>query len=132
MQSRMWRNYLMMNMRGYDATLDQCAYGLRIWKNGVLLGPAKKQTRIRTTNYHFAIGISKKCKCAPRPEGGSPHVHLEGMGPILRQAQNYPKQLCKRAALLIVVTSFCDLNGFPSDSHQDDVLALEETVDEFE
>jgi len=31
-----------------------------------------------------------------------------------------------------VVTSFCDLDGFPSDTHYDDVLALEETVDEFE
>jgi len=33
---------------------------------------------------------------------------------------------------LIVVTAFCDLNGVPSDTHYDDVLALEETVDEFE
>ena len=53
---------------------------------------------------------------------------MEGMGPILRQAQNYPKQMCKGAALLIVVTSFCDLKVGAHDS----VLALEETMDEFE
>lgn len=34
--------------------------------------------------------------------------------------------MSKRAALLIVVTSCCDLNTY------DDVLAMEETVDEFE
>ena len=36
--------------------------------------------------------------------------------------------MCKRAALLIVVTSFCDLKV----GAYDDVLALEETMDEFE
>ena len=55
---------------------------------------------------------------------------MEGMAPILRGSQNYPTQMSKMAALLIVVTSCCDLNGYGPGS--DDVLAMEETVDEFE
>lgn len=69
MQSRMWKNYVVTNMQGYNATLDQCAYGINNWKRGVNLGHTRKQTRIRITSYHFAIGISKKCRCNPRGSG---------------------------------------------------------------
>ena len=117
-------------MLGYDAILNQCACGLMVYKKRIPLGPARKQTRIRTTKYHFAIGISHKCKCKRRGGGTSPHVPLMGLGAQLTQMQNYHVKMCKRAALLIVVTNR-EMLDLP-EGGDDDVYALEEAMDDFE
>ena len=101
-----------------------------VYKNRIPLGPARKQTRIRTTNYPFAIGISKKCKCRPPGDGTSPRAPLMGLGAQLTQMQNYPVKICKRAALLIVVTNRKMLDV--PEGGDDHVYALEEAMDEFE
>ena len=88
-------------MVGFDAMLDQCRFGQRLYANtGDFLGYGKKQAHIRTTKRSLALKIARRCNCPAE----RPHVPVDS-GRALGM-QSYTTDLARTLARLIVNDDF--------------------------
>ena len=112
--SRAWRTSAFSFMKGYEARLDQCAFGLAVNIKGQDL-PVRKSTRIRTTKLRLASGIARSCQCTV------PHGHL--IGGRAKATENYNP--CLSAEIARLMCQDDDDEAYPVD--EDGVVEMNES-----
>ena len=78
-------------MEGHVADCCQCSFGAKAYgKDGEVLGPCKKRTKLMTTREEMARRLTRSCECTEE--------HVAVRGKRAKRLQNYPEEMVREIA----------------------------------
>ena len=112
--SRSWLTKALARLQGHCGYVDQCEYGLTLPDNKNDPKPMKKATCFFSTKKTFAYRLEKRCQ--------GDHEHGEDDGTMAETTGDYPPELAKKLADLLLENQTDDVQAVSANPEGEPVL----------